>query len=135
MDGVKGDERGHLVASTLGGPNDDSWNMVLQHMSVNRKIANMSNIFARWDEFEKYVIKHIEDPYNSTIISVHFTIDVNYENDKGCRPVCLEVDAKSNNISDTGFWGKFFNNPGGNFGVVAQTKAQREEMERKKPRL
>jgi hypothetical protein len=95
----------------------------------------MSNIFARWDEFEKYVIKHIEDPYNSTIISVHFTIDVNYENDKGCRSVILEVDAKSNNISDTGFWGKFFNNPGGNFGVVAQTKAQREEMKRKKPRL
>lgn len=124
MDGVKGDERGHLVASTFGGPNDDSWNMVPQHVSVNRKISKMSNIIARWDEFEKWAIEQIGRKR-----SIEFTITVNYEDGKGCRPVSFEVKAKSSYPQD-GFQGKFINSPDDNFAVVAQTQAQ---MKRKKP--
>ncbi|XP_060833890.1 uncharacterized protein LOC132917258 [Rhopalosiphum padi] len=124
MDGVKGDERGHLVASTFGGLNDDSWNMVPQHVSVNRKISKMSNIMARWDEFEKWA--SVQLGRNK---SVQFKITVNYEDAKGCRPVSFEVDAKSSYSKDS-FQGKFINSPDDNFATVAQTQAQ---MKRKKP--
>jgi hypothetical protein len=130
MDAVKDDERGHLVASTFGGPNDDRWNLVPQHISVNRKIANMSSIMARWDEFESYVT----DQLKTDGTTVRFTIDVNYES-KGCRPISFAVNAKSSAILDTGYCGDFINNPYDRFSVDALTKTQMKQLKCKKPRL
>ncbi|XP_022180036.1 uncharacterized protein LOC111040419 [Myzus persicae] len=129
MDGVKdklkGDERGHLVASTIGGPSDDSWNMVPQQASVNRKLSKESNIMARWDEFEKWMLLEIGRKN-----TVQFTIKVNYDNARGCRPVSFEVDATSSAKPSTGFRGTFDNRPDDPFSTVAETQAA---MKGKKP--
>lgn len=132
MDGIKNpkdkidaDERGHLVASTIGGPADDSWNMVPQRTSVNRKIAKESNLMGRWDEFEKWMVEEI-----GRSKTVYFTIEVNYERASGCRPVSFKVDGRSSAKPSTGYRGIFDNRPGGPFGTVAQTQ---KEMKNKKP--
>lgn len=101
-DGRKDDERGHLVASTIGGPSDDSWNIVPQQTSVNRKLTKESNLMARWDEFEKWMLLEI-----SRKNTIQFTIKVNYDSASGCRPVSFEVDTYSSAKSSTGFRGTF----------------------------
>jgi len=132
MDGIKNpkdkidaDERGHLVASTVGGPPDDTWNMVPQRTSVNRKISKESNLLGRWDEFETWMVKEIEGKN-----TVYFTIDVIYEEDSGCRPVSFKVDGMSSAKPSTGYRGTFDNKPDGPFSTVALTKKQ---MKDKKP--
>jgi hypothetical protein len=124
-DGLKGDERGHLVASTIGGPSDDSWNMVPQQASVNRKISKESNLMGRWDEFEKWMLEEIGRKK-----TVYFTIVVNYEKASGCRPVSFKVDGRSSAKPSTGFSGTFDNRPDGPFSTVAQTQ---QAMKRPKP--
>jgi len=124
-DGLKGDERGHLVASTIGGPSDDSWNMVPQQASVNRKLTKESNLMARWDEFEKWILLEI-----SRKNTIRFTIKVNYDNASGCRPVSFEVDAYSSAKSSTGFRGTFVNRPNDQFKTAAESSAT---LKRKKP--
>ncbi|CAI6351126.1 unnamed protein product [Macrosiphum euphorbiae] len=132
MDGIKNptdkidaDERGHLVASTIGGPPDDTWNMVPQRTSVNRKISKESNLMGRWDEFEAWMVEEIKGK-----ATVYFTIEVNYERASGCRPVSFKADGRSNAKPSTGYRAIFDNRPGGPFGAVAQTQKQ---MKDKKP--
>ncbi|XP_060866874.1 uncharacterized protein LOC132942476 [Metopolophium dirhodum] len=132
MDGIKNptdkidaDERGHLVASTIGGPPDDTWNMVPQRTSVNRKISKESNLMGRWDEFETWMVEEIGRKK-----TVYFTIEVNYERASGCRPVSFKVDGRSSAKPSTGYRSIFDNKPGGPFSTVAQTQKQ---MKDKKP--
>lgn len=114
LDRETDDEQGHVVASVFGGP-IETWNLVPQHRSINRKINVQNSILNRWDEFEKWTRERLK---NTNGTPVKFTIKVKYASPNGCRPVGFEIDATAKD--STGFMAKFDNGPYGSFAVSSK---------------
>ncbi|KAL4121120.1 hypothetical protein QTP88_013687 [Uroleucon formosanum] len=113
LDRESDDEQGHVVASVFGGP-VETWNLVPQHRSVNRKINAQSSLLNRWDEFEKWTREQLGKKNGAP---VKFTIKIKYAANNGCRPIGFEIDATSK--VGPGFQGRFDNGPYGSFAVTS----------------
>lgn len=119
LDRESDDEQGHVVASVFGGP-IETWNLVPQHRSVNRKINAQSSLLNRWDEFEKWTREQLGKKNGAP---VKFTIKIKYAANNGCRPIGFEIDATSK--VGPGFQGRFDNGPYGSF-AVASNKSKKK---------
>lgn len=117
LDREPDDEQGHVVASVFGGP-IETWNLVPQHRSVNRKINAQGSLLNRWDEFEKWTREQLS---KKGAAPVKFEIRVKYASGNGCRPVGFEIDASSKGHGP-GFWAKFDNGPYGSFAVSSKPR-------------
>ncbi|XP_060833578.1 LOW QUALITY PROTEIN: uncharacterized protein LOC132917064 [Rhopalosiphum padi] len=113
LDRESDDEQGHVVASVFGGP-VETWNLVPQHRSVNRKINAQSSLLNRWDEFEKWTREQLGKKNGAP---VKFTIKIKYATKNGCRPIGFEIDASSK--AGPGFEANFDNGPYGSFAVTS----------------
>lgn len=115
LDRETDDERGHVVASAFGGP-IESWNLVPQHKSVNRKINDQNSMLNRWEEFERWARDQLGKKNGSP---VKFTINVFYAITNGCRPIAFKIEASSK--ADTvGLLSEFDNGPHGSFAVSSK---------------
>lgn len=101
LDSEEDDEQGYVVGSVFGGL-IESWNLVPQHLSVNR-----------WDEFEKWTREQLGKDNGSP---VEFTIWINYLTKTGCRPISFEIYASSE-ADKIGYQAKFDNGPFRSFAV------------------
>ncbi|KAE9526225.1 hypothetical protein AGLY_013856 [Aphis glycines] len=116
LDREPDDEQGHVVASVFGGP-IETWNLVPQHRSVNRKINAQSSLLNRWDEFEKWTREQLGKKNGAP---VKFAIKIKYATKNGCRPIGFEIDASSK--AGPGFQGNFDNGPYGSFAVTSRPR-------------
>lgn len=120
LDRESDDEQGHVVASVFGGP-VETWNLVPQHRSVNRKINAQSSLLNRWDEFEKWTREQLGKKNGAP---VKFTIKIKYASGNGCRPTGFEIDATSK--AAPGFQGRFDNGPYGSFAVTSRPRKKQK---------
>ncbi|XP_060866875.1 uncharacterized protein LOC132942477 [Metopolophium dirhodum] len=120
LDRESDDEQGHVVASVFGGP-VETWNLVPQHRSVNRKINAQSSLLNRWDEFEKWTREQLGKKNGAP---VKFTIKIKYAASNGCRPIGFEIDATSK--AGPGFQGRFDNGPYGTFAVASKKPSKKK---------
>lgn len=117
LDREPDDEQGHVVASAFGGP-IETWNLVPQHRSVNRKINAQGSLLNRWDEFEKWAREQLG---KRDAAPVKFEIRIKYAAGNGCRPIGFEIDASSK-ARGPGFTAKFDNGPYGSFAVSSKPR-------------
>ncbi|XP_022180041.1 uncharacterized protein LOC111040427 [Myzus persicae] len=120
LDRESDDEQGHVVASVFGGP-VETWNLVPQHRSVNRKINAQSSLLNRWDEFEKWTREQLGKKNGAP---VKFSIKIKYAANNGCRPIGFEIDATSK--AGPGFQGKFDNGPYGAFATASKKTTKKK---------
>ncbi|NP_001156140.1 uncharacterized protein LOC100162290 precursor [Acyrthosiphon pisum] len=120
LDRESDDEQGHVVASVFGGP-VETWNLVPQHRSVNRKINAQSSLLNRWDEFEKWTREQLGKKNGAP---VKFTIKIKYATKNGCRPIGFEIDATSK--AGPGFQGRFDNGPYGTFAIASNKSSKKK---------
>ncbi|XP_050421480.1 uncharacterized protein LOC126833929 [Adelges cooleyi] len=118
LDRESKDEKGHIIASSFGGPAEE-WNLVPQDISINRKINAQSSILNRWDEVEKW----IRDQVKKNAVPVTYKISIVYSNQNGCRPTHFKISAT--NPRNQGIKGEFDNGPYGSFAISSNGSKNR----------
>jgi hypothetical protein len=86
LDELSGDERGHLVAASLGGTND-AFNIVPQHNSVNRRANSGSHWFTTENNIREFVSRDVRRVVDLHIVILYGDLSVSR------RPTAFVVQA------------------------------------------